>query len=254
MAFPAKSCTSSPRIAMRGTRWNAQSNRSSFIMPISWISTSPNFWANARPRSDARDRHRLVMNEIDIVRDISRRFEKADIPYMLTGSMAMNYYAQPRMTRDIDVVIAIGPEDVGRVAALFRPDYYVSEENIRESLAHESIFNLIHQESVIKVDCIIRQSSDYRRVEFERRERISILDFRTFIVSKEDLIISKLFWAKNSHSEIQLADVQNLLSTGYDADYLQHWTGELGLDNLFNEYLSLPIRRRKSNKSHHRKS
>ena len=177
------------------------------------------------------------MNEIDIVRDISRRFEQAGIAYMLTGSMAMNYYAQPRMTRDIDVVIAIGPEDVGRVAALFRPDYYVSEENIRESLAHESIFNLIHQESVIKVDCIIRQSSDYRRVEFERRERISILDFRTFIVSKEDLIISKLFWAKNSHSEIQLADVQNLLSTGYDADYLQHWTGELGLDNLLNECL-----------------
>ncbi len=177
------------------------------------------------------------MNEIDIVRDISRGFEQAGIAYMLTGSMAMNYYAQPRMTRDIDVVIAIGPEDVGRVAALFRPDYYVSEENIRESLAHESIFNLIHQESVIKVDCIIRQSSDYRRVEFERRERISILDFTTFIVSKEDLIISKLFWAKNSHSEIQLADVQNLLSTGYDADYLQHWTGELGLDNLLNECL-----------------
>ena len=177
------------------------------------------------------------MNEIDIVRDISRRFEQAGIAYMLTGSMAMNYYAQPRMTRDIDVVIAIGPQDVGRVAALFRPDYYVSEENIRESLAHESIFNLIHQESVIKVDCIIRQSSDYRRVEFERRERISILDFTTFIVSKEDLIISKLFCAKNSHSEIQLADVQNLLSTGYDADYLQHWTGELGLDNLLNECL-----------------
>jgi hypothetical protein len=117
------------------------------------------------------------MNEIDMVRDISRRFEKAEILYMLTGSMATNYYAQPRMTRDIDVVIAIGPEDVGRVAALFRPDYYVSEENIRESVAHESIFNLIHQESVIKVDCIIRKRTQYRRVEFERRQRISIRDF-----------------------------------------------------------------------------
>ena len=130
---------------------------------------------------------------------------------MLTGSMAMNYYAQPRMTRDIDVVIAIGPEDVGRVAALFQPDYYVSEENIRESFAHESIFNLIHQESVIKVDCIIRKKTEYRRVEFERREKISILDFTTFIVSKEDLIISKLFWTKDSHFELQLGDVRNLL-------------------------------------------
>ena len=177
------------------------------------------------------------MNEIDIVRDISRRFEKAGISYMLTGSMAMNYYAQPRMTRDIDVVIAIGPEDIGRVAALFRPDYYVSEENIRESVARESIFNLIHQESVIKVDCIIRKRTQYRRMEFDRRQRISILDFNTFIANKEDLIISKLAWAKDSHSEIQLGDVRNLLATGYDAGYLHHWTRELGLDTLLRECL-----------------
>jgi len=177
------------------------------------------------------------MNEIDIVRDISHRFEQAGIPYMLTGSMAMNYYAQPRMTRDIDIVIAITPEDVGRISALFRPDYYVSEQNIRESLAHESIFNLIHQESVIKVDCIIRKNSEYRRTEFERRQRISILDFTTFIVSKEDLILSKLSWAKDSHSEIQLSDVKNLLATGYDAIYLQRWTRELGLDSLLEECL-----------------
>jgi len=177
------------------------------------------------------------MNEIDIVRDISQRFEQVGIPYMLTGSMAMNYYAQPRMTRDIDVVIAIAPDDVHRVAALFQPDYYVSEESIRESIVRESIFNLIHQDSVIKVDCIIRKRNEYRRVEFERRQRISILDFSTFIVSKEDLIISKLFWAKDSLSEIQLGDVKNLLATGYDAAYLQLWTGELGLDNLFKECL-----------------
>jgi len=177
------------------------------------------------------------MNEIDIVRDISHRFDEEGIPYMLTGSMAMNYYAQPRMTRDIDVVIAITPEDVDRVAALFRPDYYVSEESIRESLAHDSIFNLIHQESVIKVDCIIRKSSEYRRTEFERRQEIAIRDFTTFIVSKEDLMISKLFWAKDSQSEIQFGDVKNLLATGYDAAYLQRWTRELGVDNLLKQCL-----------------
>jgi hypothetical protein len=177
------------------------------------------------------------MNEIGIVRDISRKFERAGIPYMLTGSMAMNYYAQPRMTRDIDVVIAIGPEDVGRVAALFRPDYYVSEENIRQSVANESIFNLIHLKSVIKVDCIIRKKIEYRRVEFERRQMISILGFTTFVVSKEDLIISKLLWATDSHSELQLGDVRNLLATGYDAAYLRRWTLELGLDTLLKECL-----------------
>ena len=87
------------------------------------------------------------------------------------------------------------------------------------------------------MDCIVRKRSEYRRVEFERRQKITILDFTTFIVSKEDLIISKLFWAKDSRSEIQLGDVKNLLATGYDAAYLQRWTRELGLDNLLRQCL-----------------
>jgi hypothetical protein len=112
-----------------------------------------------------------VATEIDIVRDVSNKFEQNGIAYMLTGSMAMNYYAQPRMTRDIDVVVAIKLNDVNRVVALFESEYYLSKESIRESIEHESIFNLIHHESVIKVDCIVREQNEYRKVEFERRQR-----------------------------------------------------------------------------------
>ncbi len=177
------------------------------------------------------------MNEIGIVRDISGKFEQAGIPYMLTGSMAMNYYAQPRMTRDVDVVIELGPDKIDKLSELFRPEYYVSEQSIRESIAHESIFNLIHQESVIKVDCVVRKQSEYRAQEFARRRQVKILDFTTWIVSKEDLIISKLVWAKDSHSEVQLGDVKNLLATGYDRAYVGGWTKELGLDRLLGECL-----------------
>ena len=48
-----------------------------------------------------------LKNEIDILEEVSRILIKADIPFMLTGSMAMNFYAQPRMTRDIDVILSI---------------------------------------------------------------------------------------------------------------------------------------------------
>jgi len=154
---------------------------------------------------------------------------------MLTGSMAMNYYAQPRMTRDIDLVVALTPADTDAIVRLFAPDYYVSREAVSSSIAQESLFNLIHQESIIKVDCIIRKNTPYRRAEFERRQRIAIEDFSTWIASKEDLIISKLWWAKDSHSELQLRDVKNLVSTGCDTDYIQGWTKELGLHNLWEE-------------------
>jgi hypothetical protein len=118
---------------------------------------------------------------------------------------------------------------------LFHADYYVSREAVDSSIAHQSLFNLIHNESVIKVDCIVRKQSAYRLNEFNRRQRIKIQDFETWIVGKEDLILSKLCWAKDSHSELQLRDVKNLVSTGCDRDYIKHWTTELGLVDLWQE-------------------
>lgn len=176
-----------------------------------------------------------MQNELDIVRDVSQRLDAAGIGYMLTGSMAMNYYAQPRMTRDIDVVVALRPADAERVVKLFSPDYYISREAVDNSIAQQSLFNLIHNESVIKVDCIVRKQDEYRLNEFNRRQRIKIRDFETWIVSKEDLILSKLFWAKDSRSEVQLRDVKNLVATGCDRTYIEHWTDELGLANLWQE-------------------
>lgn len=176
-----------------------------------------------------------MQNELDIVRDVSQRLDAAGLAYMLTGSMAMNYYAQPRMTRDIDLVVALAAPDIDIVVRLFHPDYYISREAVSDSIVHESIFNLIHQESVIKVDCIIRKGTPYRLVEFERRQRIAIEDFSTCIASKEDLIISKLLWAEDSGSELQLRDVKNLAATGYEEAYLERWTDSLGLRTVWNE-------------------
>ncbi|MFA6544479.1 MAG: hypothetical protein WCS99_08640 [Limisphaerales bacterium] len=176
-----------------------------------------------------------MQNELDIVRDVSARLDGAGIGYMLTGSMAMNYYAQPRMTRDIDVVVELQSGDAARVVQLFCPDYYVSREAVDSSIAHQSLFNLIHNESVIKVDCIVRKQTPYRLAEFERRQHIAIQDFATWIVSKEDLILSKLFWARDSHSELQLRDVRNLVSTGCDRAYIERWTDELAVASLWQE-------------------
>jgi hypothetical protein len=176
-----------------------------------------------------------MQNELDIVRDVSQRLEGAGLGYMLTGSMAMNYYAQPRMTRDIDVVVALRREDADRVVKMFEKHYYISREAVESSITHESLFNLIHNESVIKVDCIVRKGTEYRLNEFSRRQRIKIQDFETWITSKEDLIISKLFWAKDSHSEVQLRDIKNLMATGCDRGYIEHWTTELNLATLWKE-------------------
>ena len=58
-----------------------------------------------------------------------------------------------------------------------------------------------------------------------------------FIVAPEDLILSKLAWAKNTRSEVQLADVRNLLTgvEGLDRNYLTQWANRFRLESLYRE-------------------
>ena len=91
------------------------------------------------------------------------------------------------------------------------------------------MFNAIHEESVIKVDFVCRKNETFRLAEFNRRRRIAIEDFEAWIVSKEDLILAKLLWAKDSRSETQRNDVRNLLAGDCDHAYLLHWAAYLQL-------------------------
>ena len=48
-------------------------------------------------------------DQLDVLREIVERLDRAGIACMVSGSTALNYYAEPRMTRDIDIVIELGP-------------------------------------------------------------------------------------------------------------------------------------------------
>lgn len=178
-----------------------------------------------------------MKTEIDIIREVSAALERESIPYMFTGSIAANFYTTPRMTRDIDIVLDVHPSRVEKLNTLFEQDYYLDSDAIRESIKSETMFNMIHNESLIKVDCIIRKNSEYRLTEFMRRRRITVQDFEIYIVSLEDLVLSKLFWAKDSGSEMQLGDVKNLLKNEYDKPYLMEWARELKIHTLLENCL-----------------
>ncbi|HXQ70139.1 MAG TPA: nucleotidyltransferase, partial [Pyrinomonadaceae bacterium] len=163
----------------------------------------------------------MIETELDVLRDVSRRLESAGISFMLTGSVAMNYYSQPRMTRNIDLVVSLNEAQTEEFFRLFESAYYFDRQSVAEAISRRRIFNLIHNDAVIKVDCVVLKTDAYRQEEFARRKQINLGDFETWIVSREDLILSKLFWARDSKSEMQLRDVLNLLSTDCDMEYLR---------------------------------
>jgi len=174
-------------------------------------------------------------NELDIVRDISVRLERGGVPFMLTGSLAMSYYAEPRMTRDVDIVIAVEAAEAPRIVTLLETDYYVDAAAVAEGIMARTSFNAIHREGVIKVDCFPLKDDPFNASEFARRRRVTIDDFDTVIVSREDLIIAKLLWARESRSAVQLRDVKNLLAGDIDDVYVNNWVARLELASVLSD-------------------
>jgi hypothetical protein len=178
-----------------------------------------------------------VSDELEVLKSVTAQLEGAGIPYRVTGSMAANFYAVPRMPRDIDLVIELSERDVDRVTRLFQQEYYVDRDMVQRAVRDHVTFNMIHNTLVVKVDCVVRKEMEYRREEFARHRAVSIADQRVYIVSPEDLILPELDWAKESRSQMQLDDVWNLLQSvqGLDAEYLNGWADRLGLTTLYQE-------------------
>lgn len=181
-----------------------------------------------------------MSDELDLLLLVVERLDRAGIAYMLSGSTAMNVYAEPRMTRDIDLVVEIGPANIDTIAAAFAPDFYCDRDMVRQAVEHQGSFNVIHTPTVIKVDCIVRKDSPYRRTEFARRRPVIVEGRPVHVVSPEDLVLSKLVWAKPSHSEVQLRDVRNLVACVAQLDwgYVERWAIELNVHDLLAEVRS----------------
>lgn len=178
-----------------------------------------------------------MSEELEVLITVAQRLDMAGIPYMVTGSIAANFYAVPRMTRDIDIVVELSEPDIDRLVSLFQEEFYIDREMVQEAVREQRMFNIIHQAFVIKVDFVVRKDTDYRLTEFSRRRRVVVEGCHLSIVAPEDLIISKLEWARESHSEVQLADVRHLLTAveGLDRDYLGRWIHCLHLESLYRE-------------------
>jgi hypothetical protein len=178
-----------------------------------------------------------MTTELDVLRLVSDKLSSLGMSFMLTGSFALAYYATPRMTRDIDLVVAIHETDVEPLMAAFDADFYLDGDAARRAVRTGRLFNLMHLASGIKVDLIVLKSTEYRRVEFARRKAVGMAGVRTWIVSCEDLILSKLVWGLESGSEMQRRDVKMLLAQNVDLAYIRRWAPALGVSLILDELM-----------------
>jgi predicted nucleotidyltransferase len=180
------------------------------------------------------------MNQADFLKEIVRHLDEAQMPYMVTGSLASGRYGEIRATYDTDIVVDAEWPQVLRFIQSFDDEYYVSEEAASDAFRRRSMFNIIHFRSGNKVDIIFRKDREYSRVAFGRRRREKILGTEAVLCSPEDIILAKLDWSKRGESERQYRDalgVAKAQGASLNLPYLNQWAQDLGLSDLLNRLL-----------------
>lgn len=183
---------------------------------------------------------------IETLRDFVDKANSLGVEYMITGSYAMSVFGEIRMTRDIDIVIRLREDKLESFVKLFEGEYYISKGSVLRAIRSRSMFNIINQIHGGKIDCIIQKDTVFARESFGRRFKVSALGIEFWTTTKEDLILAKLTWAKDTRSEMQIRDIANLTESEYDSDYVSKWIAKIDLVDIWSEVEQWKIHRNKT--------
>lgn len=172
-------------------------------------------------------------------------FDKLGIPYVVCGSVASIIHGTPRTTLDADLVADVKLEHVAPLAAALEGDFYVEPDSIEEAVRLHKSFNLIHQETMFKVDVFVPKSRPFDKAQLAHRVEIEIArDPRrmAWIASAEDIVLAKLEWFRmgDEVSERQWRDILGVLKTQMgklDVEYMQQMAITLSVSDLLQQAL-----------------
>ncbi len=180
------------------------------------------------------------------LRPVVEAFSSLGILYEVGGSLASSAYGMARATMDIDIAADLELDHVKPLVEMLAPSFYVDEHAALEAIRTESSFNLIHQETMLKVDVFITKDRPYDRLAMDRRRAEQLVegeDFTVFFSSPEDTILNKLMWYRlgQETSDRQWTDILGVLKVQQgrlDDGYLQRWAEELGVGDLLDRALT----------------
>ncbi len=182
-----------------------------------------------------------MLSQKDFLTRVVGKLQQAGIDYVICGSMAASFYGVERSTQDADIIINPTEEQLTNFFKLLADAYYISNEAALEALRQRTMFNIIDLENAWKADLIIRKQTPFSAEEFRRKRKENLLGKDLYILSPEDTVLSKLVWAKQSRSELQLHDVMKILDVRagqLDMKYLNKWAKVLNVEDDLNKCLS----------------
>lgn len=182
-----------------------------------------------------------VQDSITLAAHLHPVFETLGIAYYITGGVAAIAYGEPRTTQDLDIVLAIRPQDIRALAdALEQAGFYVPGVEDASSGRMRTL-QITHVESIARADLMIAEDSEFDRIKFERKQQYDLPGgIAVYLASPEDIILNKICWGQTSQSEKQWRDVLGVLKAqgeALDYSYLVQWADHLGILDALNRAL-----------------
>ncbi len=182
----------------------------------------------------------MQLQPLAITRKVTAVLEQLKIPYFIGGSLASSVHGVVRATLDADLVADMHPEHIPGLVDALKSEFYIDEEMILDAVIHKGSFNVIHLESMFKVDVFILKQQPFDLTQMRRRMPVVLGDESAapiYFSTAEDMILAKLAWfrAGGEVSERQWQDVLGMLSLqsgSLDWDYLNKWAETLSLADL----------------------
>jgi len=149
--------------------------------------------------------------------------EEKKIPYMVVGGLAVNYFGEPRFTKDIDLVVAIDPKkEAAFLQALKKGGFVFFEKEIKMLLKASNIFHVHDTTGVNQIDFWIPKTS-FELKAFSRRQAKRWRNKKIYFLSPEDLILFKIIADRPK----DIADIKSVFQRQegkLDREYLRFWS------------------------------
>ncbi len=171
----------------------------------------------------------ILAEPIQITHRIAQEFERLGIQYLIGGSLASSLHGIPRATNDVDMVAAISYDHIPLLVKALETEFYIDADMIRDAIGRQSSFNIIHFDTMFKVDIFVLKSDIASQQEMKRRGQYQVSEIpgqTLFLASAEDVIVHKLYWYQ--------------LGGGISE---RHWTDVLGVLQVQKDQLDYPYLR-----------